>query len=80
MLRGMSGIFRFFPGLMFRTFKSGNFQYADVMQLTTVGAKNWPAPADHGRLLSGREEIGISPVSESPGSASGSRCRHRKDK
>jgi deazaflavin-dependent oxidoreductase (nitroreductase family) len=39
MPRGMGGIFRFFNGLMFLIFKNRKFQNADMLQLTTVGAK-----------------------------------------
>jgi deazaflavin-dependent oxidoreductase (nitroreductase family) len=39
MPRGMGGIFRFANGVMFRIFKNRRFQNADVMQLTTVGAR-----------------------------------------
>lgn len=35
----MGGIFGFVNGLMFLIFKNRKFQNADVMQLTTVGAK-----------------------------------------
>jgi deazaflavin-dependent oxidoreductase (nitroreductase family) len=37
--RGMGFIFAFFNGLMFRIFKNRKFQNADVLQLTTLGAK-----------------------------------------
>jgi deazaflavin-dependent oxidoreductase (nitroreductase family) len=39
MPRGMGGIFRFVNGLMFLMFKNRKFRNADMMQLTTVGAK-----------------------------------------
>src|SRR5438034_7402548 len=39
MPRRLGGVFQFFNGLMFRIYKSRKFQNADVLQLTTTGAR-----------------------------------------